>query len=404
MKFDYLDEAPSQWGECLAKIRQAGHACIELTVLWGAHEQTRGIRDFTKSSRLRLEKLFKEVQQKGLSLELTLGFPPHNETFPSWLMGEKRQALVPLSLKEGRPQGALLTWIPFLSEENFQEGFLGFLSDVFTFVDLYRFPQGPIKRVLFDFAVYEANVNHFEDADFGRALEERYLSIDRLNANYQTLFKNFQSVASKQGFKVLCDKRPWLAAYDYKWVRNRLLSQFRECIARLERTQAVLDLVEMGGNGNTGTYAGGVIADTTLVERIGNAVLPLAIGGYVTSASIRACRLLEFLHHYAGITSPAPSVQAVLCGRYLSRKDFDSLMETLKTGVELHFPFGLPQYDEHLSCYEWHAARKEAQGLKRMISDKWGKSAIWISDPALQEDDSFFHKLENVRSYLMARH
>src|SRR4051812_27837257 len=116
--FEYLDEPPSSWGEILGRLRAEGRASIRTHVLWGAHEQLKGIRDFVKSSRLRLEKFLRLAQEAGLRVHLLLGFPSSRDSFPAWTFGTERRTLVPTGLWDGVTEGFSLTEVPSLHDRD----------------------------------------------------------------------------------------------------------------------------------------------------------------------------------------------------------------------------------------------------------------------------------------------
>ena len=107
VEFDYLEEPPSLWGDSLSRLRESGKTLVTSRVLWGAHEQLRGIRDFTKSSRLRLEKFLRLAQENGVLVALRLGFPSSKDSFPAWSLALEGRTFVPAALM-GRRYGRLI--------------------------------------------------------------------------------------------------------------------------------------------------------------------------------------------------------------------------------------------------------------------------------------------------------
>src|SRR5579883_3055349 len=85
--FNYSDETSGNWSETLQRFVAEGYSGISSYLLWGAHERLRGTRDFSKSSRLRLEKFLKLIGDAGLELELKIGFPALRESHPAWTIG-----------------------------------------------------------------------------------------------------------------------------------------------------------------------------------------------------------------------------------------------------------------------------------------------------------------------------
>ena len=64
--FEYWDEAPHDWQRLLQAKADLGDTVITIPILWGVHETSLGIRDFSKQSKLRIEKLLAVAQSVGL--------------------------------------------------------------------------------------------------------------------------------------------------------------------------------------------------------------------------------------------------------------------------------------------------------------------------------------------------
>lgn len=131
--FQYWEDSAANWGERLQRLKADNVDEVHAFIPWGLHESVQGIRDFSKASRLRLEKFLSLSHQAGLTVRLTIGFPPQKESFPSWTLalGESA-ALVPSSLWKKSSDELALTRLPTIFEEALFVPFLEFVSDVFS--------------------------------------------------------------------------------------------------------------------------------------------------------------------------------------------------------------------------------------------------------------------------------
>ena len=97
-------------------------------------------------------------------------------------------------------------------------------------------------------------MNLVETRGYGEQLGLRYQDIETFNFRYNTAFKNLTSAASKQGIRALQDKRAWLAAFDYKWCRRRMLSALREEVLQAIRRPTHADLFSVETANNPTSY------------------------------------------------------------------------------------------------------------------------------------------------------
>ncbi len=111
---NYADESPGNWAERLRLFKEKGATRVRTRVAWGAHEPIKGMRDFAKSSRLRLERFLRLAVEEKFSVELVIGFSPGKETFPSWVHEGIKQSWVPASLWKTGSHGFGLAQVPAL--------------------------------------------------------------------------------------------------------------------------------------------------------------------------------------------------------------------------------------------------------------------------------------------------
>lgn len=354
----------TSWGPVLDSL--VGKKVI-VPVFWGAHEQTPGIRDYVKSSRLRLEKFFRLAQEKNVSLLVRFGFPPGGPAFPRWT-----QALLPRICAPAFLGGeTALVKVPSLAHPEFREGFLDFGRELMELLALYAHPDGPVTGVEFDPGPYAHEQPDPESpADWAilDTYRARYGDVSKLNTFYQTSFSTFDGPTTQ---KVLADRRPWLSAYDHKLARRR----------RIEA------LAEEGGFPSAVVHAEPLASrewcahlDGTLVENRGRAFEPFLIGGRLCQTSAAALRLAELvaeespLHVFDGSLPPeGVAHRVVLCGRFLDSKSAAFLRREEERGVELDFPLEIPRLDENLEPLEWKtkgpSSFAPAQALRARLAE-----------------------------------
>src|SRR5690242_12240627 len=97
--FDYSRELPGSWSSRLMQLKHEGYAILRARVFWGSHESLPGIRDFTKMSRLRLERFLALAEEHSFQVDLICGFNFEAECYPQWSFSLPRQALIPSGLR-----------------------------------------------------------------------------------------------------------------------------------------------------------------------------------------------------------------------------------------------------------------------------------------------------------------
>jgi Glycosyl hydrolases family 35 len=412
--YHFSDEAPSLWSENLAQAYRRGVTVVETRIAWGAHERTRGVRDFSKAPRLRLERFLNLVHETGLALDVTLGFFPSAETFPEWCWELSDKTLLAQTIWEECPSGQSLTSIPSLNDATLKAAYTQFIDEAASLLSLYRYPEGPVRTVKFDLELYENTLSFCDTPDFALSLTQRYETIDQLNVVYGTTFRNFDSLRSKQAIRVLNDKRPWLAAYDYKWGRAEWLARIRrEWMARESmiafETRPILNPLPESRSAWDGPWA--LAMDQTLVEEHKGTPSLFAPSGLVIGSAVASLRLAEYLRARAQdqavgffwlgekISLPQVPWLVVVSSKYLPRATFLRLKERVEAGGKIFFPFGLPQYDEGLNSFDWSpsSARKLVKTKEQLFFRvKETQGEVWWPSVPPQANDALWEGLEQT--------
>ena len=405
--FDYTDEAPASWPALLDQIKNTGAKEINSRIPWGAHESMRGIRDYSKSSRLRLEKFLGYAEERGLTVNLQVGFFPSPETFPSWTFSLSEKTLVSLDAWDNRGDGFVLTEIPSFENSEFCTAFLEFIDEVFSMVALYRKPEGPVKEISINFGIYRASLNLLESPNYSEVLSRRYGNIEKLNMLYNTSFRNFEAPSSRAGGRVLGDKRAWLAAYDYKWCREEFLASWLAQIGELPNAPLVRDLLKrnpLNTLQRKGAARWTVLQDCVLVEPNEQGASPFFPGGTFTPAANVAFRLYEYLKMHCeeaavgfgllshNLIEPLEDfLTVVACGKYLSRTHFLKLKSHVMQGGQILFPLGMPQYDEEMIRLEWGVEKDRIKSDEIIFYRfKEGAGNYWVPETHLTFEDNLW--------------
>lgn len=413
---DYSEESSHRWGEILGEIRRERSELLT-RVLWGAHEQAPGVIDFSRSS-LRLEKFLKAASVHGLQIDLWTGFPPANNAFPAWTRALSKETLVPRSYWEDRLEGFALARVPSLDEESFRASFLTFLNELLNLVNLYWNPEGSVRKIFLDLSIYGMDSLAMDRQSYLSVLERRYLTVKDLNKKYTTTFNHFSSAASRPGFRTLADKRPWIAAFDYQWAREALLSEFREEIKSLPAAQGLRDRLAFSKPPIRHCFQGGawqIQMDPVMLEVMDSRFYPFTPAGMVIDSFVTTHRLAEYLSVYAkevpvplrflssgdiSDNDPRYCCWVVICGKYLRRQDSVLLKKHLAGGGTLLFPLSIPQYDENMVCYDWKSQKPTLIRQGRFTISVWeiGNGKICLPSPTLSHGDSLWSDLLEITS------
>lgn len=373
------------------QTRENGSEGVRARVLWGAHEQVRGVRDFSKASRLRLERFLGLAHSQGLSVELELGFPPSKDTFPAWTRTLEHTSTVPAIFWENGHESFCHTTIPSLFDSEITEGFESFVEEVMGLCHLYQQPEGPISRVWLDLGVFHADSQIIEHAGFAEFMRERYRDIAALNVVFQTSFKSFDSLSTKASFRTLLDRRAWVAAHDFKRCRESMLKRVTE---RLSRKFPELSPVTPS-RASTGAHPFEIFVDSTFLEVTtdGQRCFPCLPAGIVNPIAVQSFRVADYLSanarregvriHYSQNFRAEEAGQKrliVVCGKYLARDAMTALEAFTATGGTLYFPFGAPLYDESLSAWKIAIDRNRvAAGTIAYDENAWDEMVKGVS-------------------------
>jgi len=370
--FEYWDESPSDWERLLRDQVALGVSQLSIPILWGIHESAPGIRDFSKQSKLRIEKLLTLAQNVGLSVRLVLGFPAHPQVFPNWAMQEIHREIVPKILWEGEPPYFSVISVPSPKATKIKEGFISFFEEVSAIVSLYLSPGGPIIDAQLFLDPLELSQSISGELGYSKFLERRYPDIDVFNKRFQTHYKNLQAVATPSGAKLIESKRPWLFAYDYRWSRAQWVREYYNELLQSripENLKKIIKPKSSGSNESSGhSYKIGVCFESTLIQFENNKVMgPFIVEGLLSSSSVQAFQWANIVQEsleksrvefvplpiLPGDTLPNYSALTVMCGKYIPQEACQYLRRQLEQGAQLFFPMGLPQYDENLESLQF---------------------------------------------------
>lgn len=418
---DYFEQPAHLWPKQLDALRRDGHQRLGTKILWGVHERTLRIRDFARSSSRDLEKFLALVKVREMGLELRLGFPAHRKTFPQWVFSLERSSLVPGVLWDATQEGFFLSPVPSLRESTLIDGYLEFLEEVLNVVAPYCVSKGPVRRIMFDFGLFGVNVSLLDDTEFISLLRGRYPDIGSLNRVYGTTLKNFGVLETKQGIRLLIDRRPWMAAFDYRWCRAQELLKLWQRIWKLGAEKRLTCFFVSSLNASRRVRSEEtpwrVAFDGVHIDSVGEGHFPFLPEGLVNETSLKVFRMWEYLHSctskrnipvhllplWEGGMRFSARALVVICGNYLSRASQLCLEHYLESGGHVVFPFGLPKYDEQMKCYDWLEngrpirTRGDGFSLVRLVK---GNGIVWIASPPVPFDESMWKQIEKFGDWV----
>ena len=372
-----------------------GDGPVSLPVLWGVHESSPGIRDFSRSSRLKIEKVLSLAALLGRKIEISVGFPPRRESFPEWSWANGVDAIIPQGVWDGFTEGASLTSIPSLSSPSLRKAFLGFLSELSSILKLYYAPQGPVESVVFDDLLLS-----YEESELTRPVQKE--SVENINRRYQTNLKTLPKEFSAPHLKLLIERRPWLAAFDLKANRevhlNGLLKEIREIFSGINFSRVTVpeDPVQGGWS---------IVLEDTCVQWDRSGIFPfcpLPEGSSPYWVSYQSSTYWRERARSAGIRCGPLSKYAgadkkllvVICGKYITRVAMNILMEKAASGDQIFFPSGKPIYDEDLNPFVFPAIAGVCSDDKRVQLYQFKKGKIWIAQPEFLGVTEKFEKVK----------
>lgn len=363
--FDYAHTSPVDWENQLNYLSQGGIYEVVVPLFWGNHETLPGAPDFSSRSRLKIEKLFHLAKQLSINLDVQLGFFDAERSFPVWSKNLPHQSLVPNWSASCR----LGTWefmrVPSFQNPDLKESFLNFSRQVLIIAELYQGEGGSVREVSLDGGLLFSEAVLFDESRICSHFETRYQSMDKLNKAFQTSFKHFNSVGTERGFKTLLDKRPWLASWEFKILREEICQGY---------VSEVQELIRQHGFGKKPRLPGADVTsnaiflcdDTPLeVAPFGETFLPLAPQGHLNDQVIQAFQVNEFIK--LELQKQKRSLQmmsrwepdnkasqiSVICTKYLSKSVAQKLVQAHERGSNIQFVFELPTWDENLCHLAW---------------------------------------------------
>lgn len=415
--FDYLAIASHHWADALAQMKASGARSVKIRIPWGAHENVQGMRDFSRSSRLRLEKVLKTVSDSQLKAEIFFGFSSGKEMIPTWAYATPQKTFAPAQAWDEAQGGFSLVEIPSLFDAELWDSFAEFSEEVVKLSSLYVSPQGPVENIQMDLHVFSLDCEMFSSEEFCQVFQELYPSVESVNAKYNVILKNSAPIISAQSFRVLYKSRSWLASFDYKFCRSHVLARLKEKALALQTSESLEGKFEVRLEPPSyGRARKNLIAiDSVFLEFSNNAPLPFFPHGLVSQQSAYAFRVAEYFYENAerfGYDfSPLPLTEerdsgdhrfaVVICGKYLTRASYRYLEKVWMRGGNVFFPFGLPQFDEHMQTFDWLSPGEKGNfkiGDLNLHYSVRGLGKVWSAVPALALAQSVWENIDTVRT------
>lgn len=378
--FDYAHTSPLDWENQLNYLSQGGVLQVGVPVYWGNHETLPGAPDFLSKSRLNIEKLFRLAKDLSINLELQFGFFDSERSFPSWSKNLTHQTRVP----HWSASEQLGVWefvqVPSFQNPELKEAFLNFCRQALAITELYQGEGGSVREVSFEGGLLFSEAFVFDENSMCSYFESRYPSIDQLNKVFQTSFNQFGPVGTERGFKTLLEKRPWLASWEFKTLREKI------CQNHFSEVQKLIEQHGFGKNpilpeADFSSEPIFVCDDTPLeVAPLGGVFLPLTPQGNLNEQVLQAfqvneCIKLELqkqsksLHMLSRWEPPNKVSQiSVICTKYLSKTFAEKLIRAHSQGSPIQFVFEKPTWDEDLSHLSWPSEGfSQGRGLGEFI-------------------------------------
>lgn len=418
--FDYSDESSAIWPGLFDEHKIAAGSSFIARVGWGAHESLRGVRDFTKSSRLRLEKLLALAEDRQVPIELHIRPFSGAKDFPQWAIEKDSRLVVPYALVDESYSGYAQFQVPSLIDRDVRSGFLDFLKDVFLIAALYRAPDGPLKSIHIDLSSVRSAQNLWDYPDFAESLQSRYGNISEFNALYQLTLTSLASVpggASEKVLRLCSEKRPWLFAYDYKFALGRLLLQMQKEICALEAARPLQKFVCFAPSLKNETElrrGHTVVLESTLFGSVAGREFPLCPGGKSFPAGAAAYRFSGYLRARCNENAIAyrtvddlslsefhtdTRTIAVITGKQISTPCFAKFLAMAEQGHIVLFPAGFPQFNENMTALSWPQSKRFLQGTAgaRPIAHSYplGAGQLMAPTKTLVQDETFWKEMQN---------
>ncbi len=406
---DYASEPVTQWPSLISEAKRRGSDTLTTHIFWGVHETAPRIRDFSRASNKSLEKFLRLAVDQGMGIEAKFGFSAHEKTFPSWIYGLKKSALVPYSLSKVGQEDFGFVPLPSFSEPGFQESYLDFLAEAFALLGLYRDSGRGLQKIQLDFGLYETDVTLLVRRRLPTLLQSRYTDVSAFNKVYETSFRDFSPLESEKSIQLLLDRRPWMACFDYRWCRAQILLEFWKKAWTLADELGLSDILssslsELSPVAPT-SAAWGIACDSVYLDSVSGESFPFCPEGIAHPSALLTYRVWESMRASAmeanlpaqllplwdGEARLSPTLSAVFCGKYLTRAAFSVLKRHLQEGKDLFFPFGAAQFDEKLDCVDWGMRFEPTDDLPpQLVKWKSGTGTIWQPRQPLAVDDALW--------------
>jgi len=364
--FDYAQFSTSDWENQILSLSEAGLYSLKVPLYWGHHEALQGNVDFQSKPRLKIEKLLALAQSLSVSLDFQVGFFDSERSFPAWSKGLPHQSLVP----DWSASQQLGAWefvrVPSFQNKELREAFLTFCKEALSILSLYRVSEGgTVKSVSFCEGLMVSEGVVFDEGLICSHFLSRYGRVENLNKAFQTNFNQFECVASLRGFRTLLEKRPWLACWEFKAIRNKL---HRELLMQVEKQieQFGLSLNKTENGANEESSEIYVFDDTPLeIDPLGGRFLPLAPQGQLNDQVLNAFQLNELLklelHRKNILFQPMSHWNPkeknthafIFCTKYLSTKAAEKITQARSFGTSIRFVFDKPAWDENHNSLLW---------------------------------------------------
>ncbi|MEZ4750755.1 MAG: beta-galactosidase [Bdellovibrionota bacterium] len=420
VSLDYCAHPAHEWPGLLDEARRAGHKTVQSHVFWGVHETAPRMCDFSRASQRGLERFLNLVKERGMEIELRFGFPPGPKTFPNWVWGAEDHALIPLVFWQKTLGGFAFTKVPSIRNKILFDGYLNFLRECFALLELYIDDSQTVREIFLDFGVYGSDATLVDPEVVPNLLKQRYGRIDNLNTCYGTGFHDFSILESKAGFRLLFDRRPWLAAFDYRWCRSQQLVSYWDPIAKLAKESRLSRYMRSSLHDQArdlGAAPWVLGFDSIHIDSIGEAEFPIAVEGRFHSSTLHAFKLWESLKEQAVSNGigwcllplweeagfDSDTLLVVASGKYLARATFQSIHRHLDQGGHVLFPFGLAQYNEGMNTYKWPSRCEPliVGGRSEVLRLEHGNGSVWVPSQPIVE--GAWDQISQLANFIVGR-
>lgn len=415
--FDYLDIPPQNWVDTLQSLKNAGVETVSVRIPWGAHEPVKGMRDFSRSSRLRLERILKSIAETRLKAEISFGFFSAKEMIPNWAYATKSKTIAPAQAWTETAQGLVHVEVPSLFDQELWTAFEEFSDEVVRLSALYATPHGPVEKVKMDLGIFANDCSLFQCESFVKEFEKAYPTIESVGEKYNVILKNTPPVNSAQGFRVLYKSRPWLASFDYKRCREKVLANLKRKAESISSRESLGDHFEVDLQDPSWLRhrkAVATLIDPVFLEFCEKQMVPFFPEGIVAAQSAYAFRMAEYFSEQARVSEhaffPLPLIESreaqgekyvnAICGKYLPRAAFLFLEKIWMRGGNVVFPFGFPQFDGEMHTFDWTSGtekKTERIGATVMQYFSRGLGKVWSPVHALEMNQNVWASMEAIR-------